>query len=191
VALRSLSKTSNAQHSSAIFAWYDSAPGLAITKLEELASAEVRAPSLVEAEGAKAFEESSPARKELLAQLIRVTRSPEAIAMMSINTTLAILQGLAQASPNTPMPALPSLRYELEKQKPSLQRMLATTLLSTFAGIYQQLSDAQLSAYLAFLGGAPGQHSTAVGLRALEDAMIDAAGVFGHGLVGAAERSNT
>jgi hypothetical protein len=191
VAVRSLSKSADAQHSSAIFAWYDSALGLAITSLEELASAEVRAPSLVEAEGAKAFEESSPARKELLAQLIRVTRSPEAIAMMSINTTLAILQGVAQASPNTPMPALPSLRYELEKQKPNLQRVLATSLLSTFAGIYQQLSDAQLSAYLSFLAGKPGQHATAVGLRALEDAMIDAAGVFGHGLVGAAERSNT
>lgn len=190
-ALRSLAKIADPRYSFEIFTWYDSATGSAITKLEELAVGENRPPKVVEAEGAKAFEGASPLRKELIAKLIVVTRSSEAIAMMSINTTLAILQGVAQASPNTSMPALPSLRYELEKQKPNLQKMLAESLKTAFAGIYQSLSDEQLAAYVMFLGSPAGQHSTATGLRAFEDAMIDAATVFGQGLVGTLERSNT
>lgn len=190
-ALKSTGKTGDAKHLAEIYAWYDSASGLAITKLEESASAEVRAPKVVEAEGIAALQQASPLRKDLISKLIVVTRSPEAIAMMSINTTLAILQGVAQASPNTAMPALPSMRYELEKQKPSIQRMLAASLQGTFAGIYQTLTDEQLGAYVAFLETTAGQHSTATGLRAFEDAMIDAANVFGQGLIGALERSNT
>jgi hypothetical protein len=190
-ALKSLTKTADPKYSPEVFAWYDSATGVAITRLEELASEDTRAPNVVEAEGTKALQQASAQRKDLIAKLIVVTRSPEAIAMMSINTTLAILQGVAQASPNSAMPALPSMRYELEKQKPSIQRMVAATLLGTFAMTYQALSDEQLGAYLSFLETLAGQHATAIGLRAFEDAMIDAANVFGQGLVGTLERSNT
>jgi hypothetical protein len=190
-AMKSLVKTADPKFSTEIFAWYDSPTGQIITKLEEKTADETREPKVVEAEDAKVLQQATSKRKDLLAKLIVVTRSPEAIAMMSINTTLAILQGVAQASPNTPMPSISGLRHQLEKQKSSIQKLLAASLLATFASAYQSLSDEQLQAYMSFLEAPAGQHATVISLRAFEEAMIDGGNLFGQGLIGSLERTNT
>jgi hypothetical protein len=190
-ALKELSQAANPGLLSAVFAWYDSATGTAITKLEETSSEDGRPPSVIEAEGQRAFSEASPERKKIIETLVQVTGATEAMASMSINTTLAILQGVSQASPGTAMPALPSLRRELEKQKPLIEKSLSRTFLGAFAVAYRSLNDADLQAYASFLGSDSGRHITAISLRGFEAAMIDAARVFGQGIVGAAEKSNT
>ena len=89
------------------------------------------------------------------------------------------------------MPSISGLRHQLEKQKSGIQKLVAASLLGTFASAYQSLSDEQLRAYLSFLESPAGQHATAIGLRAFEEAMIDGGNLFGQGLIGTLERTNT
>jgi len=186
-----IAKGINPKHVPFLRAWYRSPTGIAITKQEEAASNDPRDPTTIVQEGAALLTKLPESRRTLLNKIVKITRSAEATTNITINTAIAIQLGLASASPGTPLPSPQELRTILEAQRPQMQGAFATMSLAMFATMYASLPDSALSKYVAFLSSTAGKHFTELGLRALDTALIDAAGELGRGIPAARTKVST
>jgi hypothetical protein len=190
VAQATLAKRTKATHVAALLAWFGSPSGRAVTKLEEDAAFDDRGAEAPAQD--RALLESLPAsRRALLKQLGDVTRSGEALANMTINTTLAVQLGALSATPNAPGPSPAELRKYLEAQRPRMVEALGQLAVAGYARMYASAPDADLARYIAFLRSPAGAHFTDVALRAVDAALVDAAGTLGRNLVEAKGRART
>lgn len=186
-----IAKGTNPKHVPSLHAWYRSPTGIAITRQEEAASNDQRDPTTIVQEGAALLAKLPESRRALLARIVKITRSAEATTNITINTAIAIQLGLASASPGTPLPSPQELRTVLEAQRPQMQEAFTSMSLAMFATMYAPLSDSALSRYVAFLSSTAGKHFTELGLRALDTALIDAAGELGRGIPAARAKVST
>ena len=190
-ATRVLARDLQASHVPALVAWYDSASGIAITRLEEAAASDARnADELLQA-GATRLAAMPDARRNLLQQIMVSARAAEGAALMTINTAIGVQQGLAAAQPQREGPSADELRAVLEGQRTQLQEGFVAVVLASSALVYEPATDGQLAAYLAFLNSAAGRHFSEVMERAMDLLFLDAATDLGRALPGTRESANT
>lgn len=191
IALAVIAKGTNPKHVPTLRTWYRSPTGIAITKQEEAASNDPRDPSTIFQEGEALLAKLPESRRALLKKIVKITRSAEATTNVTINTAIAVQMGLASATPGALLPSPQDLRSVLEAQRPQMQEAFATMSLAVFAAMYAPLPDRALAKYVTFLSSAAGTHFTELGLRALDTALIDAAGELGRGIPAARAKVST
>lgn len=174
-------KISAAQGADAL-KWYNSPTGQLITRLEEASSADFDDLGSVLSEGNKALAHASPRRQSLLAQTVKATRAVEGMVSLQINSTLAVLQGVANTTPDVSTPSGADLRRSLEAQRPQMEASALGAMLSMFALTYQPASDRALERYLKFLSSRSGVALSVAMMEALDRCLSSAAEQLGSGL---------
>lgn len=190
-AKNSIQQHLGAEHVTAISEWYESPVGKAATRLEELASLDQTDLQMVLRQGAVLLSSMPSDRRATLEELAVVTRSAEALAQLTIDTTLAAQRGAISMSPATPGPSAFELKTALEAQRPQMLKTFTALTLASFAKAYETLSTFQLRQYVEFLSSEAGRHFTGVGLRAFSESLVEASVEFGRRLPGTSDKSNT
>jgi hypothetical protein len=182
-ALRSLVKQLQPVHVPALGAWYDSSSGKALTAAEERLAADQRPYEQVVQEATTSLQKATPARRELLQNMVVVTQVAQSMAVLTINTALAVAEGSARAlaSPEA-IAGAQALRQQLQDQRPQIEQNFAGLALALFARTYEALPDAEVQKYVQFLRSAAGQHFSGVSISAMDAALVDAAQTMGQAL---------
>jgi hypothetical protein len=162
--------------------WYGSPTGQRMTRLEEASSASFDDMQRVMADGNKVLGSASAKRYALLTQVVQTTRSAEGMVAMQINTTLAILQGVANVVPNASTPPAQELRRMLEAKKPQMLAQSVGVVLTMFALTYQTASDKELEQYVKFLSSKSGNALSVAMNEALDKSLSGAAQRLGSGI---------
>jgi hypothetical protein len=178
-------------HVPALLAWYGSPSGIALTKLEEAASADQRDPMVAMREDMALLSTLRPSRQAKLSEIAEVTRSAEALTNMTINTTIAVQLGVASALPGGPAISAAEMRRAMEAQRPEMLKAYAGLATAIFARTYADVPDQELTKYITFLKSAAGRHFMDIGVRALDAALVDAALELGRNIPGTRESSRT
>lgn len=178
-------------HIDSLQAWYGSAAGQAMTRLEEQAAASQGDPQAVLRDGSVALEQSTPQRRTLLQSLARETRVVDAAVEMTVNAAVAVQRGVAAASPGAPAPSAAEIRAGLNQQRPRLVATYTSLVMASFALTYRAASDAELERYVEFVRSPAGQHFNALAIRALDAALSGAGEDFGRLLPATRARANT
>lgn len=174
-----------------LLAWFDSATGRLMTRLEEQSNAVDREPDASMREGARRLAAMGEGRRLLLERLMVESRASEAMAGMTINTALGVQQGLRSARPDLPGPGVDELRAALQGQRAQMEQAYAGFMLATAAAVYAEASDEQLQAYLRFHETDAGRVFTRVIERALDELFLEAATELGRALPGTKDQANT
>ena len=159
--------------------WYDSPTGRMITGLEEASSADFDDLNQMMAEGNKALAKAPAKRQALLAQIVQASRAAEGMVTMEINSTIAVMQGVANVMPMETTPPAAELRELLEAQRPQMLAFTTGVLLSMFALTYQTASDKALQQYLKFLSSRSGVALSLAMMEALDQSLSNAARLLG------------
>ena len=162
--------------------WYDSPAGRQITAMEEAFSANFDDMNQVMTDGNKLLAAASAKRQSLLSETVRASRTAEAMAAMQISSTVAIMQGVANALPNPGMPAAADLRKALEAQREQMVAANRGVALSMSALNYQAASDKVLAQYVKFLSSKSGAALTLSVEEALDKSLSAASQLLGSGI---------
>lgn len=169
--------------------WFDSPAGRLIAKAEQSnADLDLGAPVK---QGSEILARSTPARRQLIADLMRESRTAEAMVDIIINTTLAVRSGIVIASPNRPHGDTRELRASLEGNRAAMIKSFSTVSLPIMASSYAEVSDADLGSYLSFMRSEAGARFNAVSLQAFERALMIAASEFGQAIPAPPKELNT
>lgn len=163
-----------------LVAWYESPVGRRFTDLEEAAALPGRDPKLTLQQGATLLQAASPERRAILNDLVVVTKAAETFAGLTINTAVAIQQGMAAAMPNGPKVSTQELRAALEARRPRMLQAFEGIALAGFASMYEPAADAPMKEYVAFMRAPAGAHFTDLSMLAVERALLDAAAELGN-----------
>jgi hypothetical protein len=162
--------------------WYDSPQGRQITAMEEAFSADFGDMNQVMTDGNKLLAQASAKRQSLLSQTVKASRTAEAMAAMQISSTVAVMQGLANALPNQGMPPAGELRKALESQREQMVAANRGVALSMSALSYQSASDKLLAQYVKFLSSKSGTALTLILEEALDKSLSAASQLLGSGI---------
>jgi len=190
-ALAQLRRGLDAKHVAALRRWYATPNGKTITAMEERASSDVRDPRTVVAEGTQLLDEMPAARRELLNELVTVTRAADAMVQMMINISLATQRGASSVAPQLPGASEAQMRSMLEAQRPQLMQAYTVMLLASMAQTYAALPTETLAQYVGFLKSSAGRHFNDVTLKAFDAAMVEAATDLGRRLPTSKDQANT
>jgi hypothetical protein len=190
VALASIRQDIDGKHVPALRRWYAAPAGRAVTALEEIGSADEREPAVIMKEGAALLSGAPADRRALLNELVAVTRSAEAMAQLTIDTTLAAQSGARSAAPDVQGPSPNELRALLDAQKPRMLKAYEGLTLASSAKVYSTLPTETLRQYVAFLKSDAGRHFNDVGMRALGAAIVEASAELGRRLPASKDQSN-
>jgi hypothetical protein len=175
----------------ALVAWYESPVGRSFTALEEANSAPGRDANAMVKEGVALLKAASPERRVILDRFMVVTKAAQTFASLTINTAVAIQQGMAAAVPNKPRPSVQELRAALEAQRPRLLQAYEGIVLASFASTYASVADGPMNEYLTFMQAPAGEHFTDLSMLAVERALLDAAAELGNTMGQASASSKT
>ncbi len=172
----------DATHVPELRRWYESELGKRVSRMEEAAAADARDPQVVVQEGAALAAELSPERRALLEEFITVTHTAETMTMLSVNTLMAMNEGISAIAPEANVPPSNQLRAMLEAQRPQMLKGYAGMALAMYAKNYDTLPTADLQRYVGFLKSGAGQHFNHVSMAALDAALTKASTEFGRGV---------
>lgn len=176
------------KHLPALDAWLDSGLGQKIRRLEEAAAADPRDTQAKLQDGVARLQGLDAARRALLTEFVAATRSAEALTNFSIDTLVAMRQGLSSVTADETGPSLQDLRAALQAQRPQMLETYAMVSTALSALHYASLPDEELAQYLVLLKSEAGRRYTDVGVQALTDALVDSALEFGRRLKGTQDR---
>lgn len=159
--------------------WYDSPSGRRIADLEAAASADFDDFNQVMTEGNRALAKASSRRQGLLAQTVQASRAAEGMVTLQINSTIAVMQGLANVLPTEATPPAAELRKLLEARRPQMLASSTGMLLSMFALTYETVSDKALQQYVTFLSSKSGVALSLAMMEALDQSLSNAARLLG------------
>lgn len=191
VSVALIAKKLQARHVSELQRWFDSPLGQQISRLEEQASADSSDPQQQMQQGMALLEQQPPARRQLLQELLVETQVVEAMTQITINTSLAAYSGAASVIPQAPTMSARELKAALEAQRPRLAQGFTAMALAGFAKTYDTLSTDHLQRYVAFMKSAAGHHYNALGIEALDAALIEAAAELGRKLPSTRDQART
>lgn len=180
--LRVLSSQITAAPCAQALKWYGSPTGAKITALEISSSTRFDDMNSALTEGNRILAQSSAKRQSLLSQTVKATGAAQALVTMQINSTLAILQGVAHVAPQGAAPQVEALRRQMEAQRPQMEAASMGIMLSTFALTYQTVNDKALQHYIGFLSSKSGVALTAAMMDALDKSLSAAARRLGSGI---------
>src|SRR5262249_42268225 len=126
-----------------MLAWLSSDIGVRIRQMEVELSRSKEDLAVTARRGRGILAASPPARTDRMAELVRVTKSAEALAGMSVNTLLGIQRGLLSKTPNPPV-SMAALDAQIKTGKPELTRAFFRLLVGASGVIYRTLTDADL-----------------------------------------------
>lgn len=190
-ALAMLTRSIRPEFVPVLVAWYESPVGRRFTALEEATAAPVRDPQVVVQEGVALLKAASPERRAIFDQFMVVTKAAETIASLTINSAVAIQQGMAAAAPNGQRLSVQEVRAALEARRPRLLQAYSGIVLASFASTYASVEDAAMQEYVVFMRTPAGQHFTDLSMLAVERALLDAAAELGNTLGQARTGSTT
>lgn len=180
-----------AEHIPAVLAWYQSPLGTAVAQLEAQANADVRDPRESLQKGSALFASLPAARQAQLRDCVRVTRAAETSTNTMLNALVAIQVGIASTRPQGPAISARDIRNALEPQRPQLLQMTDQMALASFTQIYANLTDAELAAYITYLGSAAGTHYIDLEMQAVDAAMVESFTELGRRTPGTSDKSQT
>jgi hypothetical protein len=162
-----------------LVAWYESPVGRRFTELEEATAVPGRDPNVAMQQGVALLKAASPERRALLSEFVVVTKAAETFAGLTINTAIAIRQGMAAAMPGGPKVSTQELRASLEAQRSRMLQAFEGIALASFASMYEPAGDGPMKEYVAFMRAPAGEHFTDLSMVAVERALLDAAAELG------------
>ncbi|WP_081583611.1 DUF2059 domain-containing protein [Noviherbaspirillum massiliense] len=176
-----------------VLKWLSTDLGKRLTALEEQAGEHQPDPE----QAAQAVQALSPKRRKLIDQFVKATRVGESSASVVINTTLGMTHGMSLVMSPEKKSDLQELKKTLLAQKPKMVKMFSEYSVTTFALIYESVSDRDFQKYLSFAESAAGRKYHEAVIQAIDAAMtkaatdmgreigkgIKAAGIAGEGLV--------
>jgi len=191
VSMGVISKKLSAGHVPELQRWFDSAVGQTITTLEEQASADIGDPQAQLRQGVALLQKSPQARRQLLEELLKGTRSAEVMTQITINTSLAAVRGVASVSPQARTLSEGELKAALEAQRPKMMQGFSAMALAGFARTYASLSTEHLRSYVAFLKSDAARQYNDLCVEALDAALTEAAADLGRKLPGTKDQAHT
>ena len=183
-ALASLQSHMDAKQLAEVRAWYDSPIGKHITALEEAQSAAPTNPEQRVKQGIEVYAHSPDSRQALLKRILEVTRAAEAMTQMLISTTVGVRRGILSVDPTSVGPSPTDLSAVLDGKRDAIEQKYKGVMLASFASAYESLGDEDLKRYVDFLASESGAGFTAASIRAMQDALAEAAEELGRGLEG-------
>jgi hypothetical protein len=153
--------------------------GRRFTELEEATAVPGRDPNVAMQQGVALLKAASPERRALLSEFVVVTKAAETFAGLTINTAIAIQQGMAAAMPGGPKVSTQELRASLEAQRSRMLQAFEGIALASFASMYEPAGDGPMKEYVAFMRAPAGEHFTDLSMVAVERALLDAAAELG------------
>lgn len=156
--------------------WLDSLPGRRVTLAEAGAAADIASGAMrawLESDKGKAV---NPGRDKMIAELIRATRAVEIGAGFIEATSLGIAVGMDATQPVEKRIGVAGLRARLRQAMPPgrLRVDVAEMLPPTYAYVYRDVTDADLSACLKFSASPLGQRYSEAVAAALIGALTRA-----------------
>lgn len=165
----------SARHAQALQNWYASPTGVAMTALEETASADQRDPDLLIQEGNALLPKLSNARRELIERLIVVSKSVESTVAITMEIAVAAQRGVSCALPGVTAPPSSELRQQLGSQRDEMMQGYTAMYLAVYATTYANVAEPDLARYVDFLHSEAGRHYGDVVVNALGAAFGEAA----------------
>ena len=139
-----------------VLAWLDSPLGRKITRLEEAAS---RPDALAGMQRyAQALQDAppTPERLDMIRQLDAAVKATETGVEVAFNTQIAVAMAVAASLPVEQQPDHAQLTAALEQRRPQIRNMVRGQTLIALLYTYQQVSEADLSEYIAFAASPAG-----------------------------------
>lgn len=158
-----------------VLEWLESPLGARITKLEEAAST------------AKAYEEMQAIGPKLLqenqgsARMNRLMKLDEAVGVTrsSVNTImniqLAMITALSAAMEADKRPTFEDVQEVVKRNQPQMHAAMSRMVQMQFLYSYRELSDKEIDRYIRFAESMPGRRYHDVSIRALDEALVQAA----------------
>jgi hypothetical protein len=168
-----------------VLAWYNSPVGRSITRLEEASSAATTDSKSRMREGADLYSRASPDRQLLLKRVVEVSHAAETMVSIVIGTAIGVQQGIISEQPSRVGPSVAEVTAVLEKKRPQMIQAYSGAMLASVSSAYAMASDEDIRRYADFLSSESGVKFTATGVRAVEQALAEAARDLGRDLQGA------
>jgi hypothetical protein len=174
-----------------VLKWLSADPGARFTRWEveagavaELQRAETEAPRLLAA--------LTPARRQKYVRLGEALEAGNTAVSLTIDITSAIVYGIALVTPGTDADlAVRGIRARMEGQRKQMAQHFTERSLQTYSYVYRNANDAQVEAYVKFAEGAAARRYHAAGVKAMDEAISQAAIILGKDLgVSLQERRN-
>ena len=158
-----------------VLKWLESPLGAKITKLEEAAST-AKAYEEMQAIGPKLLQENQgSARMDRLMKLdqaVGVTRSSVNTIM---NIQLAMITAMSAAMEADKRPTFEDVQEAVKRNQPQMHAAMSRMVQIQFLYSYRDLSDKEIDRYIRFAESMPGQRYHDVSIRALDEALVQAA----------------
>lgn len=153
--------------------WFDSPLARKLAEVEKAASARQTDLREVMKQGTDVFDQLPPARQGLLRQLLKETRSDEAMVEVALHTLVGTYRGVTAARPEAAHLSIDEVKTTLGKERAAMLEAYAKLILASFAQAYAPMSDEELGQYVAFLKSPVGRRHTQLALRSLRLALDD------------------
>ncbi len=165
-----------------VLKWLSSDLGARFTRWEVEAGAN---PAQREIEAPKLAAALTPARREKYLRLGQGLDSGNTVVTLTIDITSAIVYGIALVTPGTDADvAALGIRKRMEAQRPQMVQQFAERSLQTYSYVYRNATDAQVEAYVKFVETPASRRYHAAGVKALDEAISQAANILGKDLGG-------
>jgi hypothetical protein len=158
-----------------VLEWLDSPLGTKITKLEE------------EASTAKAYEDMQKIGPKLLhenkdsARMNKIMKLDKAIGVTQstvntvLNIQLAMISAMSAAMEADKRPSFEDVQDLVKKNQPQIQSAMRQMVQIQFLYSYRELSDHEIDRYIQFAESMQGQRYHNVSIRAIDEALVQAA----------------
>jgi hypothetical protein len=156
-----------------VLEWLDSPLGARITRLEEEAATPESFREQLEV-GEWLVSQLAEERRERYRDLDEAVEVSELNFAITVNTILAVAEGLALVSPHLDRPQPEDVRRMVEARREEMTEQMRASTLENFAYTYRELEDAELERYIEFAGSEIGRKYHAAVSEALSQALADA-----------------
>ena len=164
-----------------VLRWLSSELGARFTRWEVEAGT-VAEPKRAE-ESAKLVAALTPARRAKYVRLGQALDAGNTVVTLTIGVTTAIVYGIALVTPGTDADvAANGIRSRMESQRPAMVQQFAERSVQTYSYVYRNATDAQVEAYVRFVETPAARRYHAAGVKALDDAISQAAILMGKDL---------
>jgi len=163
----------------AVLEWLDSPLGKKITRLEEDAST-VEAYADMQAIGPKLLDENKDSpRMNKIDRLDNATGATESTINTVMNIQLAMITAMSAAMEADKRPSFEDVQDLVNKDKSQVQEAIKRMVQIQFLYAYRELTDYEIDRYTRFAESKSGQRYHYVSVRAIDEALVQAARKIG------------
>lgn len=158
-----------------VLEWLDSPLGTKITKLEEEAST-AKAYEDMQAIGPKLLHENKDSvRMNKIMKLDKAIGVTQSTVNTVLNIQLAMISAMSAAMEADKRPSFEDVQDLVKKNQPQIQSAMRQMVQIQFLYSYRELSDHEIDRYIQFAESMQGQRYHNVSIRAIDEALVQAA----------------